>query len=495
MIAFPCQDISLYELACHCQSPPAPLQLSPATLKSAMASLIDVLIDQELAATLWVKLPQAPVWHEDLDRYRTSLGIASTLCVFTTTATTPMISASEGTTVTILLDADSHLKREYFLLAITESLSVLILAHQPRSVRLPGEELGEPQLLATTPVNLASQRRHPLLGFITCDPIVIQEVLVGLRQAIACSPLPPDPPAPNSQWDTFLAQQQPKGSEPSLISLLFTRQTQRQEEVWRQLVSNRKQVETVEELQRQHENAQSEIRLKDELLHMVGQELRTPLTNMKTALTLLDSPNLKVAQRQRYMDLLRTACDRQTALINSVLDLLQLEHDTTQETQPLHLSEIVPGIVSTYQPLAQERGIGLFYTVPDTLPTISGLSTWIRQIVIHLLHNSLKYTPAGGQVWVQASQQGDTILLEVRDTGIGIPPDEHRHIFEPFYRLRQEQPHSEVEGAGLGLTIVQHLVQRSNGTISVKSQPGEGTTFRVHLPITSPAVIAEREGS
>lgn len=491
MTAFSCQDISLYELACHCPSPPVPLQLSPATLKSAMASLIDVLVDQELTATLWVKLPQVPVWQEDLDRYRACLGITSTLCILTAAAMPPPISGGESTTVSIVLDADSHLKREYFLLALAEGLSVLILAHQPRSVCLPGEELSEPQVFAPTPVNLTSQRRHPLLGFITCDPIVIQEVLVGLQQAIACSPMPPAPPPPSSQWDTFFAQQRPTSSDPSLISLLFTRQTQRYEEVWRQLVSNRKQAETVEQLQRQHEHAQSEIRLKDELLYMVGQELRTPLTNMKTALTLLDAPNLKVAQRQRYMELLRTACDRQTALINSVLDLLELEHDTTQEPQPLHLSEIVPGIVSTYQPLAQERGIGLFYTVPDTLPTIAGLSTWIRQIVIHLLHNSLKYTPAGGQVWVQASQEGDAVILEVRDTGIGIPPDEHRHIFEPFYRLRQGQYHPEMEGAGLGLTIVQHLVQRSNGAISVKSQPGEGTTFRVHLPIaSSPASVS-----
>jgi len=489
MTVFSYQDISLYELACHCPSPPTPLQLSPATLKSVMASLIDVLVDQELAATLWVKLPQAPVWQEDLDRYRTCLSIPSTLCLFTPESTPPPPSGlgSPGG-VTIRLGAESHLKREYFLLAMTNRLSVMVLAHQPRSVRLPGEDLSDAQLFATTPTDptLASHRRHPLLGFITCDPIVIQEVLVGLQQAIACSPNPPPPPAPQVQWDTFFAQQQPQVTDPRLMSLLFTRQTQRQEEVWRQLVNNRKQAETVEQLQRQHENAQSEIRLKDELLHMVGQELRTPLTNMKTALTLLDSPNLKATQRQRYMDLLRTACDRQTALISSVLDLLQLEHDATQETQPLHLSEIVPGIVSTYQPLAQERGIGLFYTVPDTLPKILGLPSWIRQIVIHLLHNSLKYTPPGGQVWVEASQQGDTILLEVRDTGIGIPPEEHHHIFEPFYRLRQEQPQAAVEGVGLGLTIVQNLVQRSNGAIAVKSQPGEGTTFRVHLPIIPP---------
>lgn len=454
-----------------------------------MGSLIDVLIDQELAATLWVKLPSAPVWQEDLDRYRTCLGGAPILCTLTTEApSSPILTDPDPTSVKLILAPESHLKREYFLLAIAANMSVLVLAHQPRSVRFPGEDLTETHLLATPPadVTLASQRRHPLLGFITCDPIVIQEVLVGIQQAITCSPIQTPPPPPYRTWEAFFAQHQPRVTPPNLISLLLTRQTQRQEDIWRQLVSNRKQAETVELLQRQHESAQTEIRLKDALLSMVGQELRTPLTNMKTALTLLDSPNLKVPQRQRYMDLLRTACDRQTALINSVLDLLQLDQEATQEPQALHLSDLVPGVVSTYQPLAQERGIGLFYTVPDSLPTITGLPAWIRQIVIHLLHNSLQYTPPGGQVWVQASQQGDTILLEVRDTGIGIPPDEHRRIFEPFYRLRQTQPQPEVEGAGLGLTIVQHLVQRSNGAITVKSQPGEGSTFRVQLPIVHP---------
>lgn len=489
MTVFPCQDISLYELACHCPSPPAPLQLSPATLKSVMASLIDVLIDQELVTTLWVKLPATPPWQEDLDRYRTCLGGSPILCAFTTEVpATPILMQPDPTLVKLILAPESHLKREYFLLAIGAKISVLVLAHQPRSVRLPGEDLTETHLLATPPAEatLASQRRHPLLGFITCDPIVIQEVLVGIQQAIACSPIQTPPPPPHRTWEAFFTQHQPSVTPPNLISLLLTRQVQRQEDIWRQLVSNRKQAETVELLQRQHESAQTEIRLKDELLYMVGQELRTPLTNMKTALTLLDAPNLKVAQRQRYMDLLRTACDHQTALINSVLDLLRLDQEANQQPQSLHLSDLVPGVVSTYQPLAQERGIGLFYTVPDTLPAITGLPSWIRQIVIHLLHNSLKYTPPGGQVWVQASQQGDSVVLEVRDTGIGIPPDEHRHIFEPFYRLRQTQPQPEVEGAGLGLTIVQHLVQRSHGVITVKSQPGEGTTFRVQLPIGHP---------
>ncbi|WP_448561884.1 ATP-binding protein [Trichothermofontia sp.] len=486
MTASPCQDISLYELACHSPAPPAPLQLSPATLKSVIASLIDVLVDQELVATLWVKLPDAPVWQEEIDRYRTALGEASVLCTFVTEALPATLAEPDPTVARIVLDADSHLKREYFLLAIAANLSVLVLAHQPRSVRLAGEEVTETQLLAIPSVEatLTSQRRHPLLGFITCDPIVIQEILVGLQQAIACSPMPTAPPSSYPDWETFFAQHRPSIPPPNLMSLLLTRQIQRQEAVWRQVVSNRKHAEAVEVLQRQHENAQSEIRLKDELLHMIGQELRTPLTNMKTALTLLEAPNLKLAQRQRYMDLLRTACDRQTALITSVLALLQLEHEATQEPQLLHLSDIVPGVVSTYQPLAQERGIGLFYTIPDTLPTFAGVPSWIRQIVIHLLHNSLKYTPSGGQVWVQASQQGDTLLLEVHDTGIGIPPEEHRHIFEPFYRLRQAQPQPEAEGAGLGLTIVQHLVQRANGAIAVKSQPGGGSTFRVQLPIS-----------
>ena len=207
-----------------------------------------------------------------------------------------------------------------------------------------------------------------------------------------------------------------------------------------------------------------------------------PLTNMKTALTLLDSSQIKGVQRQRYLHLLHVECDRQTSLITSLLELLQLDREPSSALHPLHLIDIVPGVVSTYQPLAQEKGIQLGYTVPDTLPPVSCLETWLRQIVINLLHNSIKYTPSGGQVSVQAKLQDDYVQLEVRDTGIGIAPGEIPKIFVRFYRGRPA-PGNMFSGAGLGLTIVDQLTRRCGGSISVTSRVGAGSTFKVLLPV------------
>ncbi len=205
---------------------------------------------------------------------------------------------------------------------------------------------------------------------------------------------------------------------------------------------------------------------------------------MKTALRLLDSPQLKPPQRQRYMQLLYTECDRQNSLIIGLLELVQLEDESQPSVMPsVQLADIVPGVVSTYQPLAQEKGIQLGYTVPTGLPAVSCLETWLRQIVINLLNNGLKFTPTGGQVRVRATLQGEYVQLAFSDTGIGIAASEIPKIFDSFYRGRSTT--SEDTGAGLGLTIVQRLLLRCGGSISVTSQLGEGSNFKVLLPVAS----------
>jgi two-component system phosphate regulon sensor histidine kinase PhoR len=217
----------------------------------------------------------------------------------------------------------------------------------------------------------------------------------------------------------------------------------------------------------------------------LGQELRTPLTSMKTALSLLNSSQIKPPQRQRYMEMLSRECDRQSFLITSVLDLVQLESTVEQvPMEALRLVDIVPGVISTYQPLAQEKGIMMAYTLPEDLPPIACLNSWLKQIVIGLLHNSIKFTPSGGQVWVRARQQGDSIQMEFRDTGVGIAQADIPKIFDRFYRARQTFG-DDSSGAGLGLSIVQQLLLRCGGSISVKSKVGEGSAFSVFLPIYS----------
>ncbi len=221
---------------------------------------------------------------------------------------------------------------------------------------------------------------------------------------------------------------------------------------------------------------------KDESIDRLMQELCTPISNIKTALKLLESPLLKPPQRQRYLELIRRECDRQNSLINGASRLLALERDRSRSgIEAIQLSQIVPGIVSTYQPLAEEKGVRLGYTIPNNLPIIYCVEMWLRQIAIELLHNGIKYTPQGGQVFVQATVRGDDVCLEFRDTGIGIAATETSKIFDRFYRGRNAADEHNY-GAGLGLTIVKNILLRCGGSISVVSEVGSGSRFRVLLP-------------
>jgi hypothetical protein len=212
-------------------------------------------------------------------------------------------------------------------------------------------------------------------------------------------------------------------------------------------------------------------------------ELGIPLTHMKTALRLLESLQHKREPRQRYLDLLKQECDRQNSLLTGLQELLQIDQSplTVDAHESVRIEDCVPGVVSIYQPIAEEKGIALGYTIPGDYPAITCSAADLRTILQHLLHNSLKFTPKGGKVYVKAHRQGQTIDLVVSDTGCGIEMPDIPHLFDCFYRGRNVAPASQ--GAGLGLTIAQHLVKRRGGTIKVKSHTGRGSYFHVNLPI------------
>jgi signal transduction histidine kinase len=518
------KDVSLYELALSSEEPPHPLQISPTTFKSMVSTVLDLLIEQKISATLILKMPKGEIWQAEIDRYRRSTNVLQFLYILQSfredlsqkTESDPLAAMSEMDAenfgeldlvddqgvvlppasnythiVNLPLAAESSLKREYFLLVLSEEFCGMVLAHRPRSIRPPKTESVTAQEIASVRTSLVVEeeleRKHPLLGFCTVEPQTMQRVFDGIIQAVrfGLSETHPNPETETllAQWETLKPDVATNPLQSQLISTLLTKQIQRQEEVWHSSALYRKQAEAASILRMENEELLNSIRIKDEFLKNVGQELRTPLATMKTALSLLNSPSLKLAQRQRYMEMLSQECDRQSALITSVLDLIQLE-STAEQTpmQPLRLIDVVPGVVSTYQPLAQEKGVMLAYTVPEDLPAVACQSNALRQIVINLLHNGIKFTPKGGQVWVRAKQQGDYIQLEFRDTGIGMESAEIPRIFERFYRIRSTGG-DEISGAGLGLSIVQQLLLRYSGSISVKSKPNEGSTFNVLLPI------------
>ncbi len=471
-------DISLYKLALDIKPPPTGLLVSPTTLLSLAESVIEVLVKQQISATLWLKLPPGKIWYSAIRRYHEQVKVShNTYVCYTQKAGNGHIAQESFPIVPVQLVANSQLRRDYFLLVLSPQFSSLILAHRSRMRR---------QKKAKTKENTYQNQKKimPLLSICSFEGQIIQGVLDGLKhsitQSVRLGVSQPQSQTINTQllknWDSLFSFSPAPNSV--LLEQLLAKQIQQQDAVRRSAISERINI-----LQRQNQELLETLSRKHESFNSMCEELRTPLTHMKAALSLLNSPHLKPPQKQRYLQLLSSECDRQNFLINGLLELMQLESSEQQTViMPLRLSDIVPGVVSTYQPLAGEKGIMLAYTVSTDLPAVYCSPAWLRQIVINLLHNSIKFTPTGGKVWVIASVQGDYVQLEFRDTGIGISPYELPKIFDRFYRVRSASS-DDPSGAGLGLTIVQQLLLRCGGSISVKSKPGEGSTFNVLLPI------------
>jgi signal transduction histidine kinase len=356
----------------------------------------------------------------------------------------------------IPLSPNAQLRREYFLMVLSPQFCYLILAHKP-SIQGKTKVLGKEKKFNT-----------PKLSTLTSfDKKIVVRVLDGIKQATLKDAFP----ISITDFDY------PSTPEPAILSQLFVKQIEHQDEI-----SRRRANGGLSKVIYQNKQLQYDLQSKYDYLARVCHEVRNPLTHMKTALSLLNSASLKAPQRQRYLDMLKRECDRQNSLITGVLDLANIEQNLKPPVfEMVRLYDIVPGVVSTYQPVAQEKGIMLGYTVPKDLPEVSCISSDLKQIVINLLSNSINFTPKGGQVLVKARVQGNYVQIEFSDTGVGIAETDIDKIFERFYRQRPPSK-QDSEGAGLGLSIIQQLLLRCGGSISVKSKPQEGSVFTIQLP-------------
>ena len=433
------KDFSIYNLTLNISKLNIPVLLTPITLLSTVTANIDLLIEQKIIATILVKLPSGKLWYSEIDRYQESLNIHHIYNYQTNK------QEFSDRYINIILSSNFQLKQEYFLLILTAEFCSLIVAKKEKN----------------------QEKKSPLLTINTFDGEIIQEVINEIKKAN-----PPDAPTINTDF-TF-----PHTPAVMLMNKLWIKQMQQQEEINQQTL-NRKIIKD----RQNHQTIDNQEYLNHEYLNNIFQELRTPLTHIKTALSLLNSPHLKTPQRERYLQIVNQECDRQNSLISGLLHLLELERNLVQtKLEPVNISDIIPGVVSIYQALAQEKGIMISYTIPDQIPSVWCVSGGLREIMINLIHNSLKFTPTGGQVLVSAKVQGDYILLEIRDTGIGIAESDIPKIFDRFYRVRTGLS-TDNNGAGLGLTIVKLLLRHSRGSISVKSKLYIGSNFIVKLAI------------
>ena len=217
----------------------------------------------------------------------------------------------------------------------------------------------------------------------------------------------------------------------------------------------------------------------------MSHELRTPLAVILGQAELLRDPPDPAARAwaEATAEVLRESGEQLVTLVNDILDLGQAEAggvplDLAEE----HLVDVVGDLRGTIAALADANGLHTQIDLPDDLPRVVADRRRLREIILNLVDNAAKYTPAGGTVELTAGTNNGVVAVSVRDTGVGIPDDVGARIFEPFYRVEGTHARRGQPSSGLGLALTKHLVQAHGGDITFSSTPGQGTTFTFTLP-------------
>jgi signal transduction histidine kinase len=220
--------------------------------------------------------------------------------------------------------------------------------------------------------------------------------------------------------------------------------------------------------------------MKEEFFATLSHELRSPITSVREAAHLLADgvPGPLTPKQARLVEIIRRSTDRLLRLVNQILDVSRLRAGLLPLARvPVDLEHLVARALDELRPQADEAGVALARERVGSRFTVTGDEDRLVQVVVNLLANAVRFTPAGGRVVVRVVDAGEECELQVEDTGIGIPAVELPHVFESY-----RQAHPGKGGTGLGLAIVRGLVQAHGGRVTAESQPGKGSRFTVLLP-------------
>jgi signal transduction histidine kinase len=237
----------------------------------------------------------------------------------------------------------------------------------------------------------------------------------------------------------------------------------------------------------QEKSAQLEVanRHKSEFLANMSHELRTPLNAIIGFSDVLLQKMFGELNEQQadYLEDIRSSGSHLLTLINDILDLSKIEAGRMElEVAQFSLVAALNNAVTLVRERAQSHGIRLALEVAPELDTVVADERKLKQVVVNLLANAVKFTPDGGTVSLRASRDNGEVRLAVHDTGIGIAGADQQRIFEEFQQASHQTEKSR-EGTGLGLSLSKRMVELHGGTISVESAPGKGSTFTVALPL------------
>lgn len=220
----------------------------------------------------------------------------------------------------------------------------------------------------------------------------------------------------------------------------------------------------------------------------VSHELKTPLTSIQGfAQALLDGTADDPALIHQAAEVIYSEAARMYRMVIGLLDLARMDAGTAVfHREPVDIAAVLRGVAEKFRPQAAAAAITLTCELPENLLPVLGDGDRLAQVFTNLVDNAIRHTPPGGRVTLRGRPEPDGLVLEVADTGEGIPAEALPHIFERFYRVDSARAASRGEGAGLGLAIVHDIVKAHGGTIKVRSKVGQGSVFTVRLPFVAP---------
>jgi signal transduction histidine kinase len=246
-------------------------------------------------------------------------------------------------------------------------------------------------------------------------------------------------------------------------------------------------------LERHHAEIEAD-RIKNEFFSLVSHEFRTPLTSIVGYIELLEETPEGVTEEERaqFLGVVKRNSERLRRLVDDLLFISKVQGGSfSLAPRRLNLEELASHALEAVRPQAEESGLKLELE-SEGMTEFYGDSDRLAQLFDNLLSNAVKYTPAGERIEVKLSDSDDQVVFEVTNTGVYIPPEEVKHLFDRFFRASTASE-GEVPGVGLGLTIAQSIVEAHGGQIRARSDRESGTVFRVKLPLRRAIESAEPE--
>lgn len=224
-------------------------------------------------------------------------------------------------------------------------------------------------------------------------------------------------------------------------------------------------------------------RMKTEFVYGVSHELKTPLTSIQASLEMLvEEENLEAEDRKRLLDLSYSESIRLGRMVRELLDLARVEAGVTEvHRERVVIVDLMEELKVVHEPLAVRKSITMEWEVSDFAPTVVGDRDLLLQAFVNIIGNAIKYTRESGKVDVKVNVEGEELVIQVGDNGIGIPADDLPKVFDKFYRAGPAKK-SSIPGTGLGLPMARFIIETHGGRIEVESIEGEGTTFTTFLP-------------